>query len=342
MRNPLISVIIPIYKVEMYLERCLISVVESTYENLEIICINDGSPDNCQKILERYAAVDYRFIIINQENQGISAARNAGISVANGEYLLFIDSDDWIHEQAIEMLLFVAEQSHADVTIGDYINVSHESQFHNKEKLLNHEVVGVLTAIEAMNTPGYLRDMVWGILYRTETVSKCRFPLDCNWAEDAFFNIQIISLQCDLKYAKVELPLYAYFQRPDSMVKKITPNVRIESIKYWLDHLREFEIPQYAIFKIIEELFYYRMTGKYCINPEVSKTNARMVIKRCFSYRKYCKKLNKKKVAKLILMTHFPNIYYMIISWKDPSYRTISNILKGRYRKLILQEWNCI
>lgn len=95
---PRISVIVPVYNVEEYLERCLTSIVNQTYKDLEIICINDGSTDNSLEILKAFAQKDVRIIIIDQPNQGLSSARNIGISRATGEYISFIDSDDYIDE----------------------------------------------------------------------------------------------------------------------------------------------------------------------------------------------------------------------------------------------------
>lgn len=97
-----ITVIIPVYNVENYLERCLKSILYNTYTNLEIICVNDGSTDNSKKILESYSKRDKRVVVINKKNAGVSSARNAGIKIATGEYIAFVDSDDWIHEKYFE------------------------------------------------------------------------------------------------------------------------------------------------------------------------------------------------------------------------------------------------
>ena len=98
MRTPLISVIIPVYNVEKYLRRCLDSVIAQTYQNLEIICVDDGSIDDSGKICDQYAVRDARIKVIHQENQGLSAARNRGLDAAEGEYIAFVDSDDYILE----------------------------------------------------------------------------------------------------------------------------------------------------------------------------------------------------------------------------------------------------
>lgn len=112
-----ISVIVPIFKTEAYLRRCLDSILNNTYRNLEIICINDGSPDDSWKILEEYRALDSRFVVLNQENRGISAARNAGMDIATGEFIAFIDSDDWIHPNYFQYLVQLQKANNADIAI---------------------------------------------------------------------------------------------------------------------------------------------------------------------------------------------------------------------------------
>ncbi|HCI64916.1 MAG TPA: glycosyl transferase, partial [Clostridiales bacterium] len=103
--NPLISVIVPVYRVEAFLPRCLDSIRGQTYKNLEIILVDDGSPDNCGKICDEYAEMDSRIRVIHKKNGGLSSARNAGLDVAVGDYIGFVDSDDWIAPEMYETLL---------------------------------------------------------------------------------------------------------------------------------------------------------------------------------------------------------------------------------------------
>ncbi len=117
MDNPLISVIVPVYKVEPYLRRCLDSIVGQTYRNLEIILVDDGSPDNCGAICDEYAAKDGRIKVIHQENRGLSAARNAGLELVSGQYIGFLDSDDWIELDMYSYLLQNIEKYCADIAV---------------------------------------------------------------------------------------------------------------------------------------------------------------------------------------------------------------------------------
>ncbi len=117
---PTISIIIPVYNVEKYLRRCLDSVLNQTFSDWEAICVNDGSPDNSAKILEEYAARDERFKIITKENGGLSDARNAGMKVAEGDFILFLDSDDFIHPQTMEITHFLATRDGSDIVSFTY------------------------------------------------------------------------------------------------------------------------------------------------------------------------------------------------------------------------------
>ena len=121
MENISLSIIVPVYNVENYLIRCLDSLVNQTLKEIEIICINDGSKDNSLNILEEYAKKDSRIIILNQENAGLSAARNAGMEIAKGEYIGFVDSDDWVDLDFFEKLYIAAKNNDCDIAVADFI-----------------------------------------------------------------------------------------------------------------------------------------------------------------------------------------------------------------------------
>ena len=139
MKNtPLISVIVPVYKVEKYLAECLDSICCQTYKNLEIICVNDGSPDNCAEILQNYAARDPRITVITQQNQGLSASRNNALLKAAGEYVTFVDSDDAIAPEMIEELYRLAQTEQADVVIGNLVRTDEKGREQNTLSFWRH------------------------------------------------------------------------------------------------------------------------------------------------------------------------------------------------------------
>ena len=114
--NPKISVIVPVYKVEKYLDKCVESIVNQTYKNLEIILVDDGSPDNCPAMCDEWAEKDERIRVIHKENGGLADARNAGMDIATGDYIGFVDSDDWIEPNMYEVLLKNALKYDADIS----------------------------------------------------------------------------------------------------------------------------------------------------------------------------------------------------------------------------------
>lgn len=129
--NPLISVIIPIYNVEKFLPQCIESVINQTYQTLEIILVNDGSTDTCFEICLRYKDLDSRIRVINKKNEGVGQARNEGIKVATGEYIYFLDSDDYLEKDALENLSFYFKQGH-DIILFGFNRVNESSSFLNK------------------------------------------------------------------------------------------------------------------------------------------------------------------------------------------------------------------
>lgn len=123
----LVSVIIPIHKIEPYIEQCIQSVRNQTYKNLEIILVDDGSPDLCGEICDQYADSDDRIKVIHKANGGLGDARNAGILIARGKYLLFVDGDDYIHEKLVEKVIWCAEEKQAEIVVFDYVAVEEDT-----------------------------------------------------------------------------------------------------------------------------------------------------------------------------------------------------------------------
>lgn len=119
----LVSVIVPVYKVEKYINKCVESIVNQTYDNIEIILVDDGSPDRCPEICDKWALKDSRIKVLHKENGGLSDARNAGLNIAKGEFIAFIDSDDYVHPQYIEIMYRIMIEHQADVVLCDYESV---------------------------------------------------------------------------------------------------------------------------------------------------------------------------------------------------------------------------
>lgn len=175
--NEKISIIIPVYKVEAYLSECLDSVIKQTYQNLEIILVDDGSPDKCGEICDQYAQRDSRIRVLHKENAGVARARNDGIEIATGEYISFIDSDDWIAENTYETLYKGLKEADADCAVGGCVTVL------DKDGVLKYQKgtrkgLGCMSAEEAMKGVLLRGSAIWNRLFKKEVFLNIRFPLD--------------------------------------------------------------------------------------------------------------------------------------------------------------------
>lgn len=202
--------IVPVFKVEEYLEQCLNSILCQTYRELEILLIDDGSPDRCGEICDQYAAIDSRIQVFHTKNRGLSAARNLGIDHAEGEYLSFVDSDDWIEPDMYERLLKSVKENKADIGVCGLV-----IECHGQHKLLKVES-GVLNRREAVSALVRLkiRNAVWDKLWRRECFENIRFP-EGRVYEDISTTYQIF-LQVD-RIVCLPDPFYHYRIRYDSI-----------------------------------------------------------------------------------------------------------------------------
>lgn len=205
----LVSIVLPIYNVEKYLPKCLDSIVNQTYGNLEIICVNDGSPDNCAAIVEKYAKKDKRIVLINQQNQGLSGARNTGIQYANGEFIMFLDSDDWIDSDTCRAAVEVIKKENAQLALWSYMRefpdksipkdifgiTSQKTIVFENESMKNlHRRIAGLTG-EELRAPENADSVVtaWGKLFRTEIIKDNHLEFTDTktiGTEDALFNLE--------------------------------------------------------------------------------------------------------------------------------------------------------
>lgn len=227
--NPLVSVIIPIYKVETYLPKCIDSVLNQTYQNLEVILIDDGSPDNCGLICDEYAARDPRIKVIHKPNGGLSDARNAGMAASTGEYLSFVDSDDWLPNDSIQYLYNLLTKNNAQLAIG-----GHERVNDYDGRILHSDYIGTEN-IKVMNKLEAMRDMFhngcasWARLYKREIHANIPFPIgEIN--EDEAIVLRILD-NCDC-IVQSNYIVYSYRCREESIT---TSNFSVKKLD-WQKH----------------------------------------------------------------------------------------------------------
>lgn len=204
--QPLISVIVPVYKVELFFRQCVDSILAQTYSNLEIILVDDGSPDNCGAICDKYACQDSRIRVIHKENGGLSDARNVGIDAAKGEYIAFVDSDDWIAPEMYESMYQTAEKYKADLVVCEYYDCWRQtcSGWHKSEDqiFLGEEGAKALLELKFGN-------YAWNKLYKRELwTQKIRYPVGKNY-EDVRTTYKLVQ-KCKMV---VVIPQMLYYYR---------------------------------------------------------------------------------------------------------------------------------
>lgn len=222
----LISIIVPIYNVEKNLEKCLRSIQNQSYKNIEVLMVNDGSPDHSKDICKKYL-LDERFRLIEKENGGLASARNAGLEVAKGIYIAYIDSDDWVENNMIEVLVNNLVETDADMSVCSY-NICNGDSL-NRKRIGDRDDVIMIdqdTAIEYTILPSRFYGFSWNRLYKASIVGKQRYNEKILKGEDTPFSIEYI-LKCK-KIVYQDLPLYNYRQdtvsisRSEFNLKKMT------------------------------------------------------------------------------------------------------------------------
>lgn len=214
-----VSVIVPIYKVEQYLNRCVESLTNQSYRNLEIILVDDGSPDNCPQICDDWVQRDNRIVVVHKINGGVSSARNTGIENATGEYISFIDPDDIIHPNYYDIMMSHIVDS--DCIICNYEKFTDEIKFENTYTI-NAELLNSKQAIKkGFNKNFNIFYVVWNKIIKANIVKKCRFDESMKNGEDSVFAFDIIN-SCN-KISYIDFALYGYYIRKDGAVKKIDP-----------------------------------------------------------------------------------------------------------------------
>ncbi len=215
--NPLVSVIVPVYNVEKFLPDCLKSVIGQTYENLEIICVNDGSPDKCGDILQKFANKDKRIVILNKENGGLSSARNAGMKVAKGDFVFFLDSDDWIDKKCIESLVTTQLRTNADVVCVHDIIIYYSPKHTLNERIISGHTEGVFQITNEILNKMWV--VAWGKLFKRQQILDLdiSFPEGCLYEDEYFHYVLLANLR---KIAVSDEGSVFYRQRENSIMSQ--------------------------------------------------------------------------------------------------------------------------
>lgn len=223
----MISIIVPVYGVENYLRRCLDSLRVQTCADFEAILVDDGSPDASGAICDSYATMDHRFRVIHRENGGLSAARNTGLADATGEWILFLDSDDWLHPRALELLLSAACTQDTDMAMCDFAAAAQWSEPAD----VGTPAVSVMSGRDALlslyRQGGGRFVVAWGKLWKRERLADLRFPEGRIHEDEATTYRLLYPLE---RLAMVEVPLWFYYQNPDSITRASYSRKRLDGL----------------------------------------------------------------------------------------------------------------
>lgn len=332
--TPKISIIVPVYNVEAYLPQCLDSLINQTYGNLEIICINDGSPDGSGQILREYAARDSRVHVIKQENQGLSGARNTGLKYVTGEFIMFVDSDDWIDTRTCEIAMSAAKTNDADLVFWSY---TREFQTVSKDRFLFwndgevfekgrlreeiHRRQCGLFGVE-LKHPETADSLVtaWGKLYSTEKLrnSKAEF-VDTKkiGTEDALFNLYALGYFERAVY--IRKPLYHYRKTNDV---SLTSSYKQKLPHQWgclFDMMRDY-VESNQLPAIYTQALQNRISlsvvglGLNIMSAHVSAREKISMIKGVISAPRY------REAVKTLELCYFPihwKVFYLCAKWRN-------------------------
>lgn len=249
--DDLISVIVPIYKVEKYLKKCVESILEQTYSNLDIILVDDGSPDNCGDIIEEFRKKNERIRTIHQKNGGLSDARNSGIKIAKGKYIVCIDSDDWIEKNMIEVLYKDIINTNSDISVCEFVEKDDLQNILSAKKY-NNEIIEFSSkeALKSLIKQDILTNHAWNKLYKASLFEGIEYPKG-QLMEDVSTTYKLFEKANKIVYQNTSL--YHYIQRGTSILGNITEK-RINDQEFAFFDRNKYLMEKYSEFKEIIEL----------------------------------------------------------------------------------------
>lgn len=257
--TPKISVIVPVYKVEQYLPLCIESILMQSFVDFELLLIDDGSPDNCGYICDDYALRDNRIRVFHQKNEGVSQARNLGLDKARGDWIAFVDSDDWLHNDAFQILL-----SHISDNV-DVVKFSYMINDKFDDSLFENKFSPRVYSLKDSIDNGIRFAYVWECIFKRELVEKknLRFSKDIKYGEDQEFCCKFMMYVNTIQVYNI--PLYCYVLRNDSAMRtgyrteKIGTLKRIKAVSEYSNTLKERNVSDF-----LNKTFYYWILDLFC------------------------------------------------------------------------------
>lgn len=311
----LISIIIPIYRVEKYLKECIDSVINQTYKNLEVILVNDGSPDNCGNMCDEYARKDKRVKVIHKKNGGLSDARNHGIDMATGKYITFIDSDDYVDLKYIEKLYDSIKKNNTKISQCNILKVNDKKEIIEKVGYSENNVKSGKELIKDIYYEHWAENIVvWNKMYSIELFEKIKYPVG-KIHEDEYVTYKIL-YYID-KVSIVNEYLYCYRQNDNSITGKKFNIQRLDVLEAFEERLTFFEEKnEKELYELTLKAYLEKLVRCYMQMKKYIEETKSMEIELIKKYRKnYIKILKSKKMTtfskiKMFCFYSLPNIYY--------------------------------
>lgn len=311
-----ISVIVPAYNEEKTIERCLHSILRNTYQNLEVICINDGSTDRTAEILAEVAERDARVKIVTQENAGLPSARNRGLEIVSGEFITFIDADDWIHREYFQCLFESSIKNNADITVCGYCNVNDE-MYGSENEICKPISVRTLSQKEWMKN-FHVKTYVWGKLIKCELIGAIRFEEDLQFGEDSAFMMEILCKTPKVQINLLDEVLYYYYQKSEFTGRFAKSEAYLPMIDKFFKYANSLNISEdmrlFIAEEIVKKLLIYRYEAEVEKNFQEVDEN---FWGRFHSLKKDISKLAPDKRFKFRVFALFPSFYRMMRIMKD-------------------------
>lgn len=303
---PLISVIVPVYNVERVLHFCIDSIIAQSYKDFELILVNDGSADNSGEICDQYAERDKRISVIHKENGGVSSARNVGIKKSKGEYICFIDADDYMEKSMIETMVHYMHTSQSDI-VSCGVNWVDEDGNTLSIKCGDECVLNQPDAIKCLLTNGIIREQVWDKLYKREVIHNVRF-VEGKKIDDVFWTYRAIGNA--RKIAVIKDALYFYTQRSSSVMGAGYQDYWMQTLEAYqkrCDYISEAfpEVYDVSVSSLINTCMYHMQMAQLSDRNQKQIEQIQSVVKSKKSEKIYKNQVLKQKVW-LWMFVHFP------------------------------------
>lgn len=291
-----VSIVVPVYQVEKYIRQCIESIQAQTFSDFELILVDDGSEDVSGRICDEYAKRDARIKVVHKKNGGLSDARNTGIELANSQYLMFIDSDDYIEKNMVECLYQNILETNSDISVCNFMYVYEENNEKNFNTSMKREILNSKEIyLHRKNERNYgVWTVAWNKLYKTELFKNIKFRIG-KFHEDEFLANQIYKI--DLQVSTIPEVLYYYRQRENSIMGQENPNKNLDLIEAYqeriYDYIKEEDEAGEAYKVLIYSLEYLARCRKQNMNEEEKKRF--YILKKKTSY--ISKKLRKNRLS---------------------------------------------